>query len=192
MVGISLVLLKACYHFFTSDQKQAVELVQEELYQFEAMHKGYWLSGIRAKLGLFGEEEKDEELVKKLLQIMQEHKADFTNTFRALSMGKLDETDLRDKPGFGAWLETWRARLKRQAKSDAEVQALMQQSNPAIIPRNHRVEAALEAAVEHGNYRVMENLVKVLKNPYAYSTEQEDYCVAPGTEALGYRTYCGT
>ena len=68
----------------------------------------------------------------------------------------------------------------------------MQNSNPAIIPRNHRVEEALEAAQDRGDYTVMEKLLKVLSNPFAYSIEQEEYSDLPEKISCGYRTYCGT
>ncbi|CAG9620252.1 protein adenylyltransferase SelO [Sutcliffiella rhizosphaerae] len=177
---------------FHKEQKQAVELAQEELYKFEELFKNQWLTGMRAKLGLFREEEADGALAEGLLNVMLQEKADFTNTFRGLTLGNLEETGLVGKPSFEEWDKLWQARLSRQGEGEQEVRELMRKNNPAIIPRNHRVETALEAAVEHGNYRVMENLVKVLRNPFAYSLEQGDYCVAPGVEALGYRTYCGT
>lgn len=170
------------------EQERAVELAQEQLYEFSNLYKAHWLAGMRAKLGLFGEESSDEALVQGLLDIMKENKADFTNTFRELTLGKLGE-----KPEFQEWHSKWQERLGRQPESAEAVRELMQKSNPSVIARNHRVEAALEAAVEHGNYGVMENLVKVLQNPYAYTDEQEDYCVAPGASVTaGYRTYCGT
>lgn len=179
---------EALLPLFDEDQKRAVELAQEELYKFSDLYKGHWLAGMRSKLGLFGEESGDEDLVQGLLDVMKESKADFTNTFRELTLGKLD-----GKPEFQEWHALWQERLGRQHEGTAEVRELMQKSNPSVIARNHRVEAALMAAVEHGNYCVMENLVKVLRDPFAYSDEQEDYCVAPGASvSAGYRTYCGT
>lgn len=67
----------------------------------------------------------------------------------------------------------------------------MRSSNPAVIPRNHRVEEALEAATEDEDFSVMEQLLEVLSNPYAYSAEQDEYCIVPNT-ITPYRTYCGT
>ncbi|WP_404448310.1 YdiU family protein [Sutcliffiella horikoshii] len=181
---------EALLPLFDEDQKRAVELAQEELYTFSDLYKGHWLAGMREKLGLFGEEAGDEALVQGLLDVMKESKADFTNTFRELTLGELD---LVERPAFGEWHSLWQERLGRQSESAEVVRELMQKSNPSIIARNHRVEAALEAAVEHGNYGVMENLVRVLRDPFAYSDDQVDYCVAPGAGvSAGYRTYCGT
>ena len=86
----------------------------------------------------------------------------------------------------------WRARLGRQQESEEASQQLMRDSNPAVIPRNHRVEAALEAAVEQGDYSVMEQLLDVLSNPYAHTPEQADYSTLPEQSTSPYQTYCGT
>jgi uncharacterized protein YdiU (UPF0061 family) len=67
----------------------------------------------------------------------------------------------------------------------------MWDSNPAIIPRNHRVEAALESAVK-GDFSVMEKLIDALSNPYAHSPEQAEYAALPAQSARPYRTFCGT
>jgi len=93
---------------------------------------------------------------------------------------------------FAKWHELWQARLSRQQEPKDSSHQLMRTSNPAIIPRNHRVEAALEAAVKQGDYSVMKQLLEVLSNPYAYSPEQADYCTLPELSNHSYRTFCGT
>jgi uncharacterized protein YdiU (UPF0061 family) len=123
---------------------------------------------------------------------MQESGADFTNTFRALTFDKPEETGLFDTPGFAHWHELWKARLDRQQEPKDSSHQLMRNSNPALIPRNHRVEDALEAAVNHGNYNVMEALLDVLSNPYAHSPEQVEYSTLPVQSTRPYRTFCGT
>jgi len=105
---------------------------------------------------------------------------------------KLEETVLFGTTEFIQWNQLWQARLSRQQESKASVQKLMQMSNPAVIPRNHRVEEALEAAVNHGDYSVMEMLVDVLSNPYEYSDKQTEYCILPVESDSSYRTFCGT
>jgi uncharacterized protein YdiU (UPF0061 family) len=175
------------------EQEKAVELAQSVLDEYSGLFKGYWLAGMRGKLGLFGEEQEDERLIDELLSVMHKHKADFTNTFRALTIDKAEDTELSGKAEFDEWHKKWQERLGRQEESLEASHELMRTSNPAVIPRNHRVEAALEAAVEYGNYGVMENLLKVLENPYAYSQVQADYCAVPRTSAAEpYQTFCGT
>ena len=123
---------------------------------------------------------------------MKKHHADYTNTFRALTFDKLEDMELFRTSEFTEWHERWQARLGRQQESKVPAHQLMRDSNPAIIPRNHLVEAALEAAVEHGDYSVMEQLLDVLSNPYAHSPEQADYSTLPRQSATPYRTFCGT
>jgi uncharacterized protein YdiU (UPF0061 family) len=147
---------------------------------------------MREKLGLFNEEELDESLIEKLLTLMQEHKADFTNTFDALTTGNREDSALFQSEGFGEWQGQWQKRRKRQEQSEEDSSRLMRSSNPAVIPRNHRVEEALEAAVEREDYSVMERLLTVLSNPYEQSPEKAEYCKLPAHSSLPYRTYCGT
>lgn len=174
------------------NREQAVTLAEDAISDFAKIFHHHWLAGMRAKLGIFNEEQEDESLIEELLNIMQKHRADYTNTFRALTLNKLEDTVLFSTEEFTQWHEQWQARLDRQQESQDSSHQLMRSSNPAIIPRNHRVEEALEAAVEREDYRVMEQLLEVLSNPYAYSTEQEMYSTLPEESNCSYRTFCGT
>jgi len=174
------------------DQVQAVKLAQDAIVDFNELYHCNWLTGMRRKLGMFNKEVQDESLIEGLLSMMQKYRADYTNTFRALTFNTLEDTVLFSSTEFPKWYELWQARLGRQQESKASAQQLMQSSNPALIPRNHRVEAALEAAVKQGNYSVMEQLLDVLSNPYAYSREQVDYSAPPTQLTRPYRTFCGT
>lgn len=174
------------------NQEQAVKLAQDEISKYMELYQSNWLSGMRAKLGIFNEEDEDAAIVENLLRIMEKHKADYTNTFRALTIERPDETLLVEIPEFKEWFQQWQARLDRQQESTADSQRLMRNSNPAVIPRNHRVEAALDAAVDEEDYSVMERLLSVLSNPYAHSPEQAEYCILPEKSNQPYRTYCGT
>lgn len=147
---------------------------------------------MRAKLGIVNEEIQDRFLIEGLLNVMQKYGGDYTNTFRALTFDTRTDTVLFGSPEFAQWHELWQARLSRQEESKASSHQLMRSSNPAVIPRNHRVEAALEAAVKQGDYSVMEQLLDVLSNPYAHSPEQVDYSILPEKSTLPYRTFCGT
>ncbi|ASR48957.1 hypothetical protein B4V02_20765 [Paenibacillus kribbensis] len=174
------------------NREQAVKLAEDAISDFAKMFHHHWLAGMRAKLGIFNEEPQDESLIKDLLGMMQKYRADYTNTFRALTLDKPEDTVLYNTAEFTQWHEQWQARLGRQQESQASDHQLMRSSNPAIIPRNHRVEEALEAAVEREDYRVMEQLLGVLSNPYAYSDEQETYATLPEESSCTYRTFCGT
>ena len=159
------------------------ELAQEEINGFRESYRQHWLAGMRAKLGLFDEQAGDEALANDLLERMRQHKADYTNTFRGMTL------QLRSE--FDNWDVQWQARLGQQGKPKEEVQSLMQRHNPAIIPRNHLVEEAL-AAAEQGDIRSMEQLLRVLSQPYAYTAEQETYARRPVPACGCYQTFCGT
>ena len=174
------------------DQAQAIKLAQEAVSEFTGLYHRQWLTGMRAKLGVFNEEHQDEALIDELLRMMQKYQADFTNTFRALALEMPEDTVLFGTTEFTQWHELWQARLGRQQEPKASAYQLMQNNNPALTPRNHRVEAALEAAVEQGDYSVMARLHTVLSSPYVHSPEQAEYCIVPAQSSGPYRTFCGT
>ncbi|TCO79220.1 protein adenylyltransferase SelO [Marinisporobacter balticus] len=174
------------------NREQAVKLSQDAIAEFSESYHRNWLAGMRAKLGIFNEELQDETLIKGLLSMMQKYRADYTNTFRALTFNNLEDTVLFGTAEFAQWHEVWKARLDRQQESKTSSQQLMRNTNPALIPRNHRVEEALEAAVKRGDYNVMERLLDVLSSPYAHSHEQVDYSALPKPSTCPYKTFCGT
>lgn len=173
------------------NQEKAIEIAKKAIKDYYKAFEENWHSGMRRKLGLFNEEEKDKYLIEGLLSTMKKYGADYTNIFGALTRGNIEETGLVGKEEFDLWLNLWSHRLETQGKSKEEIMALMKENNPAVIPRNHRVEEALKAAVEEGNFAVMDELMKVLKNPYDYSKEQEKYSQVPKIEKK-YKTFCGT
>lgn len=174
------------------DDEQAVKLAQDEVSNFIDLYESNWLAGMRAKLGIFNEEQQDKSLIEELLDIMKRYNADYTNTFRSLTLDKREDMELFDTEKFAQWYEKWQARLDRQEESKDSSHQLMRNSNPAVIPRNHRVEEALEAAVNEGDYSVMERLLSVLSKPYAHSSEQNDYTTLPPPSSCAYQTFCGT
>ena len=174
------------------NQTRAIKLAEDAVSEFDELYHCNWVAGMRAKLGLFNEETQDDTLIEGLLSLMHKYRADYTNTFRALTFGKPEDAVFFGKPEFTQWHELWQARLGRQQESQAASCQLMRRSNPALIPRNHRVEAALEAAVNQGDYSVMERFLNVLSRPYAHSPEQTEYSTLPENTTRPYRTFCGT
>ncbi|WP_172370858.1 protein adenylyltransferase SelO [Sporosarcina jiandibaonis] len=173
------------------DEAEAIKIAQEAISEFPEQYQSKWLSGMRAKLGLFNEEKDDGILIDDLLTLMKKHQADYTNTFRALTIDKLENNEMFSTTEFSGWHKLWKARLERQQESKESSRQLMRDSNPAVIPRNHRVEEALEAAVERGDYSVMQQLLNVLSNPYDHTPEQEKYTTPPRSP-VPYQTFCGT
>ncbi|PEY39578.1 hypothetical protein CN354_09335 [Bacillus cereus] len=174
------------------DEEQAVKLAQDSLSTFGVLYEKHWLTGMRAKLGIFNEEAQDKTLIDELLKIMEKYRTDYTNTFIVLTFGTHNDNDLFKSQEFTKWNEKWQERLSRQQESNSSSHQLMRDNNPAIIPRNHRVEEALDAAVQQGDYSVMEQLLTVLSNPYAHSSEQAEYATLPTPSSKPYRTFCGT
>ncbi|GAB6155002.1 YdiU family protein [Desulfosporosinus burensis] len=174
------------------NQTEAVKLAQDAISDFTELYHFNWFAGMRAKLGIFNQEIQDESLIEGLLSMMHKYRADYTNTFRALTFDRLEDTVLFGSQEFDQWHELWQARLGRQQEPKASSHLLMRNSNPALIPRNHQVEAALEAAVQQEDYSVMERLLDVLSSPYAHSPEQVDYSSLPELSTRPYRTFCGT
>ncbi|TFE02261.1 protein adenylyltransferase SelO [Jeotgalibacillus salarius] len=170
------------------NQEEAISIAQQEMNQYGELYEAAWLNEMRNKLGLMNEEPGDKDLIVQLLNLMHKEEADFTNTFRKLTLGEVPI----NSDDFKNWSTEWNKRLERQDASTEEVQQLMKQHNPNVIPRNHRVEEAIEAAVERDDFSVMYRLLDVLKDPYAYSDEQTPYCNGPDPEAGTYRTFCGT
>lgn len=174
------------------DQDQAVQMATEEVSSFYTVYSNLWISGMRSKLGMFNKEPEDESIIDDLLNIMEKYGADFTHTFRSLTIGQFTGMELFDTNEFVKWKERWESRLSRQQNPREESRQLMQDNNPAVIPRNYRVEEALEAAVEKGDYSIMMKLNHILSNPYEYSLEQDEYALLPLPSRCGYQTFCGT
>ena len=174
------------------DLQEAISMAKEAISKFSDTFRHYWLSGFRSKLGLWNQEADDGALVEDLLDCMHRHGADFTNTFRDLASGSLPEASVFRAPDFKQWFERWQVRLKRQPDSWEASRRLMNTHNPAVIPRNHRVEEALEAAVDHADFRIMEKLLGFLSQPYQDPPEQAGYHLPAPPSAQPYRTFCGT
>jgi len=172
-------------------EEEAIKLAKAELINFWDVYHDQWLSGMGQKLGWLRSEAEDEALIQELLDLMEEHKADYTNTFRGLTLGILEGMELFDSREFNEWYDRWQERIKRESANSEERKRLMKQHNPSIIPRNHHVEEALTAA-ESGDLTAMEKLLAVLADPFAYTLEQEEYVQPPEAGSGTYQTFCGT
>jgi uncharacterized protein YdiU (UPF0061 family) len=173
------------------DQEKAVATATEVLREFSARFEGYWLAGMRHKLGLQTDEAGDIELVQSLLDWMEKSRADFTNTFRDLSSEELPAGDRYRGPDFQAWYARGQLRLDRNGRPKASAYAEMRTANPAVIPRNHRVEEALAAAEDHDDLSVLHRLLAALAAPYEVRPDRARYQDAPADDC-NYRTFCGT
>jgi uncharacterized protein YdiU (UPF0061 family) len=172
-----------------ANQEKAIALAEETINQFPARFERYWHNGMRRKLGLTSEQPDDANLMQVLLQLMQQHADDYTNTFRMLcSVAEGGEAPA----GYEAWVARWQTRLGQEPHSLHEAAMLMRANNPAFIPRNHRVEAALSAAVKQGDFAPFETLLGVLSTPFDEKPEYAEYQNPPAPSERVYQTFCGT
>jgi len=177
-----------------TEQDKALELAEAAIKSFPTIFQDFWISGMRKKIGLFNEEAGttgDSQLIEDLLMLMHKHQADYTNSFQALMDQSLPENNLFNDSEFAAWHTRWQERLSRQSETQQMTFDLMRAHNPAIIPRNHRVEAALIAA-EQGDYTVLEQLLIALAEPYAGLPQFDDYRKPPAVHERVCQTFCGT
>lgn len=168
--------------------ERAVERAQETVDTFPELFRQRELAAMRAKLGLVGEDPADEELVSDLLSRMAERQTDYTNAFRDLTTGQPPSGDV----AFDDWMEAWKARLARQPGSEPERILRMQAANPAVIPRNHRVEEALSAASEEHDLGPFRRLLAALADPYDHARERPGYDEPAPPSQVPFRTFCGT
>ena len=175
------------------DSDTALAMANETLSSFQPRYGQALLGGMRRKLGLFTDEPSDAALAQELLNAMAEGRADFTATFRALDPG----SDAAVLPRFAsteayeAWARKWRERLAHEPRPPAERRAAMHAVNPAYIPRNHRVEAVLAAAIEQGDLAPFEEFLAVLSMPFEAREAYAAYAEPPEGQGV-YRTFCGT
>jgi uncharacterized protein YdiU (UPF0061 family) len=166
---------------------------------FPAIFEAAYTRVLRAKLGLVKEEESDRALAGNLLARLASNDVDYTIFFRRLCACAADPFDDADvaslfaDPGaFQDWAEGWRRRTATEGLAPDARAAAMRRANPAFIPRNHRVEEAIEAAVARDDFAPFETLVKVLSQPFDDQPEVAHLAEPPGPEQLHYQTFCGT
>lgn len=189
---------EALLPLLADDIDKAVPIAQGALDRFDPQFQAHLIAGFRRKLGLATEEEDDIALIKSLLDAMQAGEADFTLVFRRLS----EETGqdraescrslFKDPVAFDAWEARWRERLRREPASAEARRDAMLRINPLYIPRNHQVEAVIEAAVERDDFAAFETLHGVLARPFDVQPGREDYERPPAVHERILATFCGT
>ncbi len=172
------------------DRNAAIEAATEAVHRFPDRFREEWLSVFRAKLGLETAEDGDGGLVDTLLARMQTLQADFTNTFRALGTASARDEFL-EPDGYDAWERDWRDRLAREGATPDGRREAIRAANPAYIPRNHRIEAAIRAGIE-GDFTPFHRLVEVLSRPFEDQPDQTDLRRPPAEDEVVRQTFCGT
>jgi serine/tyrosine/threonine adenylyltransferase len=184
---------------FSDDKDKAIEEAQSVLAEFPGKFTAAYQSGLRQKIGLFTARDGDEALVQDLLDAMAKNNADFTLTFRRLSAAAEDaarDQDVRalfaDPVAYDEWAVRWRQRTGEEPQTPTERAAMMRTVNPAFIPRNHRIEAVIQAAVASDDYAPFEELIAVLAKPYEEQPAFADYANPPEPHQRVLQTFCGT
>jgi uncharacterized protein YdiU (UPF0061 family) len=179
--------------------ERAVELASAAIAGFPAQFQAEWLSGMRAKIGLADEHPEDPGLLQALLDAMHANQADFTLTFRALcdaALGQDGDSSVRAQfaqpQAYDAWAVAWRDRLRGDSRPTAARAQAMREVNPAYIPRNHRVEQIIDAAVERADFGPFAELLEVLSRPFETQPRYAAYASAPLPAERVLRTFCGT
>ncbi|HUF56745.1 MAG TPA: YdiU family protein [Thermohalobaculum sp.] len=184
------------------DEERAVAEAQAAVDAFPGRFREAWVGGMRAKLGLGQAREDDEALIQDLLERMTANGADHTLTFRRLGAvadpgcGEREDAPVRalfrDPAAFDDWAVRWRARLAAEGGERAARRAAMDAVNPLFIPRNHRVEEALKAAVEQDDLGPFDTLMAALAAPFADQPERARLAEPPPPDQPPHRTFCGT
>ena len=180
------------------DQERAVQLATEALDRFDGLYLDAWLAGARRKLGLALDHDDDLTLLTDWLDLLAEQRVDYTLAWRRLAdaaegndatlQALFDTHDTLD-----AWLTRWNDRLDGDSAEPAARAAAMRMVNPIYIARNHLVEEALAAAVDHDDLGPFERLLDVVTDPYTERLADVRFAhPAPPEFTAGYRTFCGT
>jgi serine/tyrosine/threonine adenylyltransferase len=184
---------------FSDDQDKAIAEAQEILGAFIDKFATAYQAGLRNKIGLFTMRDGDEALVQDLLDAMARNQADFTLTFRRLSeaaLGPAFDAEVRalfaEPSAYDEWAARWRQRASEEPQTAAERQAAMRAVNPAFIPRNHRVEAVIQAAMVKDDYAPFEELLAVLSKPFEDQPQFAEYTEPPQPDQRVLQTFCGT
>jgi uncharacterized protein YdiU (UPF0061 family) len=192
-------LAEALLPLLSEDEDAALASAHEVLATFRPRFEAAYLAGLRRKIGLFTEHEEDAALVQELLTIMAGNDADFTLTFRRLcdaAAGPEHDAAVRalfgDAAAYDAWALRWRHRMEGEPQGAEQRRAAMRAVNPAFIPRNHRVEAALDAAIARQDFGPFEEMLDVLSRPYEDQPGFERYAEPPEPGGGAYQTFCGT
>ena len=169
------------------DTDKAIEEFTKAIHAMPDLLRALWRKRFGQKIGLADATEEDLTLIGDLLTLMHKDSADFTNTFRALADGTAKD-QLTDQAAFAAWQSRWTKRLETE---DHDPQALMRAVNPVLIPRNHRIEQMIEAAVA-GDDAPFHRLNAALARPFDADDDFADLRRPPARDERVRATFCGT
>jgi uncharacterized protein YdiU (UPF0061 family) len=171
------------------DENEAIKVASEIIDNFQNIYEEKWLNMMRDKLGLFGKDQNDQKLINDLLSWMEINNADYTNTFCNLMNVNIEYKKVYEDQKFINWVKIWEKRVLMNNNLKEKSLDLMRNTNPTVIPRNHKVEEALNAA-NKDNIEVINKLLNVLSKPYSNQKNIENYQSLSTDKE--YQTFCGT
>jgi len=171
------------------DENEAIKIASEIIDNFQNIYEEKWLNMMRDKLGLFGKDQNDQKLINDLLSWMEINNADYTNTFCNLMNVNIEDKKVYEDQKFINWVKIWEKRVLMNNNLKEKSLDLMRNTNPTVIPRNHKVEEALNAANED-NIEVINRLLNILNKPYSNQKNIENYQSLSTDKE--YQTFCGT
>ena len=172
-------------------KEEIIVSAEDLLNSFEQIYKSKWLSMMGSKLGFAETGQEDEKLITELLDWMHKNSADFTNTFLNLCKEEIPNGALYASESFQSWHARWQNRLRKEEQGLETSFALMRSVNPAVIPRNHKVEEALQAG-EEGNFKPFHDLLNAVEKPYVDGDHLLPYQAPPEPGEKVLQTFCGT
>lgn len=175
--------------FIDPNPDKAIDLATQALQSYPSKYQTQWLNMMRQKLGFVTTKTEDIQLIESLFTIMHQNAMDYSDTFFKLTYEK-QSLRQESKSPFQHWLKQWDERI--QSEPEKSVKQQMQIANPVVIPRNHRVEQALNLAEKEGDLSAVEDLLTVLKNPYNLSEQAKRFNTPPLQEERIEATFCGT
>jgi uncharacterized protein YdiU (UPF0061 family) len=178
-------------------EEAAIAKAEGALKAFQPAYQAAFHGGLRSKVGLLSKQEGDIELIGGLFSLMAANRADFTLTFRGLAGeigGQAGKGATRDQfidpTAFDDWAGRWRSRIAREDENSSR-QAMLS-ANPKYIPRNHRVEAVIKAAVEQQDFGPFEEMLAVTGKPFDERPDMAIYALPPEEDERVLQTFCGT
>jgi uncharacterized protein YdiU (UPF0061 family) len=188
---------EALLPLFDPDLERAAERAIQVVEEFGPRYEEQWLACMRAKLGLSTDQPEDHELVESFHAAMHAGQVDFTGAFRMLAAAAAGQHEpLRElfaaSPNIDAWLARWTARTSQESTAPADRATAMSRVNPLYIPRNHKLEQALDAAVDRGDLAPFEELLALVTRPFDDQPGKEVFTQPAPPDAPPFQTFCGT
>ena len=175
----------------SSKPESGIRIAEDILKTFPKLYKASWIKMMKNKLGISGKSKEDEKLINDLLNLMQKHSADYTNTFSDLTYETFSKKGFYKLEEFKKWHKRYVKRLKNGFLTKKDSFNLMCSNNPYIIPRNHNIENVIKESLKN-NYAPLHEIVSVLKNPYKKGKNLEKFILPPDLSNRVYQTFCGT